>query len=190
MQTLAGIKDGTITVAFRKWKRPTVKAGGTLLTRVGQLAIHSVDVVDETAISEETAIAAGYPSVDDLLADLAKRPSGNVFQIAFQLLGPDPRIALRLEIPSSDELASLAERLARLDRSSRVGPWTQTALELIQSKPAIRAGDLAEEMGLEKEFFKKDIRKLKKFGLTESLEVGYRLSPRGSALLNHIQSRN
>ena len=31
--------------------------------------------------------------------------------------------------------------------------------------------------------FKRDVRKLKALGLTESLEVGYRLSPRGRAWL-------
>ena len=32
--------------------------------------------------------------------------------------------------------------------------------------------------------FKVDVRKLKALGLTESLEVGYRLSPRGRAFLD------
>jgi hypothetical protein len=39
---LDGIRAGTVTVAFRRWQRPTVKAGGTLLTAIGQLSI--VDV--------------------------------------------------------------------------------------------------------------------------------------------------
>lgn len=34
-----------------------------------------------------------------------------------------------------------------------------------------------------KRAFKVNVRKLKGLGLTESLEVGYRLSPRGRALL-------
>ncbi|WP_225771433.1 hypothetical protein [Inquilinus sp. Marseille-Q2685] len=34
--------------------------------------------------------------------------------------------------------------------------------------------------------FKTDVRKLKALGLTESLKVGYRLSPRGRALLERI----
>ena len=40
-----GIRDGSVTVAFRAWKRPTVKAGGTLQTPAGQLAIVAVDVI-------------------------------------------------------------------------------------------------------------------------------------------------
>ena len=34
--------------------------------------------------------------------------------------------------------------------------------------------------------FKTDVRKLKELGLTESLEVGYRLSPRGEAVLRAL----
>jgi hypothetical protein len=42
---------------------------------------------------------------------------------------------------------------------------------------------LARALGAEKMRFKQDVRKLKELGLTESLEVGYRLSPRGQAVL-------
>ena len=47
----------------------------------------------------------------------------------------------------------------------------------------MRAADLAAALGREKLPFKADVRKLKALGLTESLERGYRLSPRGRAWL-------
>ena len=47
----------------------------------------------------------------------------------------------------------------------------------------MRAGDLADEVGRERLPFKADVRKLKNLGLTISLGVGYRLSPRGEAYL-------
>ena len=47
----------------------------------------------------------------------------------------------------------------------------------------MRAGDLADELGRERLPFKTDVRKLKNLGLTISLDVGYRLSPRGEAYL-------
>jgi hypothetical protein len=47
----------------------------------------------------------------------------------------------------------------------------------------VRAGDLADACGRERLDFKLDVRKLKALGLTESLSVGYRLSPRGAAYL-------
>jgi hypothetical protein len=54
---------------------------------------------------------------------------------------------------------------------------------LIGERPEVRAGDLADALGREKPAFKLDVRKLKALGLTESLPVGYRLAPRGRALL-------
>ncbi len=52
-------------------------------------------------------------------------------------------------------------------------------LDLIAERPAVRAPDLAASLGLDTVTFKRDVRKLKELGLTESLTVGYRISPRG-----------
>jgi Mn-dependent DtxR family transcriptional regulator len=64
------------------------------------------------------------------------------------------------------------------------GAWTRRTLKLIADRPATRAADLAEALGQERLPFKANVRKLKALGLTESLEVGYRLSPRGRAYLD------
>ena len=53
--------------------------------------------------------------------------------------------------------------------------------------PGSRAADLARQLGRDKDWLKVHIRQLKELGLTESLEVGYRLSPRGEALLAHLR---
>ena len=42
---LDGIVAGEIDVAFRRWRRPTVKTGGTLRTVVGELAVVRVDEI-------------------------------------------------------------------------------------------------------------------------------------------------
>jgi hypothetical protein len=100
------------------------------------------------------------------------------------LAGSDPRVVLReQESLDSAERANLERRLARLDAASPTGPWTRTVLDLLDQRPAVRASDLAASLGLERDVFKRNVRKLKELGLTESLEVGYRLSPRGRALL-------
>ena len=83
---------------------------------------------------------------------------------------------------TADEVAELERRLARLDASR--GPWTAQVLRMIGDRPGVRAGDLAHELGRERLAFKADVRKLKALGLTESLEIGYRLSPRGRAYLD------
>src|SRR5215212_9755347 len=52
---LDGIVSGEITAAFRRWTRPTVRAGGTLKTAVGVLAIDSIERVPPEAITEAEA---------------------------------------------------------------------------------------------------------------------------------------
>jgi hypothetical protein len=157
-----------------------IEAGGTLRTRAGVLAIESVEPVKEESISDAEARRAGAADRADLIAGL--RPDGTLYRIEFRLAGPDPRIALRERADLDDEeRAAIDARLARLDAASRHGPWTTRVLDLIERRPATRAPDLAAELGRETAPFKADVRKLKELGLTESLERGYRLSPRGRA---------
>ena len=59
-ETLRGIENGSVTLAFRRWLRPTVKAGGTLLTSIGQLSVEAVDVVG-AARTEMIAIEGEAP---------------------------------------------------------------------------------------------------------------------------------
>jgi hypothetical protein len=183
------IAAGHVDLAFRRWRRPSVKAGGRLRTAVGELAIDAVDVVDPERISAEDARRAGHESPEALRAELARRGDGDVYRVRLHLAGPDRRIALRADDRlDADDLAELDRRLARLDRASRHGAWTLVALELIERSPAVRAPDLAASLGRETAPFKIDVRKLKELGLTESLPVGYRLSPRGRAYLRHART--
>ena len=80
---LDGIVRGEVTHAYRRWKRPTVRAGGTLSTAVGQLAIESVDQVPEKSITNQAARQAGYPTREALRRDLAAgyrlSPRGRAF---------------------------------------------------------------------------------------------------------------
>lgn len=174
-----------IDLAFRRWQRATVKPGGTLNTAVGVLAIDAVDIVDESEISAEDAKRAGFASVAALRKELARRTDGEVYRIRLHHVGDDPRVALREDADlDAEQLAAIAARLDRLDRA-RVEPWTRVVLELIRDHPATRAPELAASLGRETQPFKNDVRKLKALGLTESLLVGYRLSPRGETFLQH-----
>jgi hypothetical protein len=180
--TLDGIVAGRIDLAFRRQRRPTVKAGGTLRTAVGVLAIDAVDAVSEDDITEEEATRAGFRSRAELLASL--KPEGQLNRIALRYLGPDPRIELRsTNTLSAQEIQTIQRRLDRFDRASSHGPWTATTLRLIADNPGTRAPDLAAVVGRETQPFKTDVRKLKELGLTESLRIGYQLSPRGQAFL-------
>ena len=181
--TLDRIAAGTVSVAFRRWARPRVRPGSRLRTAVGVLEVDAVDAVDPAALAEADARAAGLADLAALHRQL--RGDGPVFRVALRLAGPDPRIALRERTElAAAERAELDRRLARLDRAARDGPWTARVLGLIAENPEVRAPDLAARLGRETLPFKRDVRKLKELGLTESLPVGYRLSPRGRAYLD------
>lgn len=185
----AGLADGSITVAFRRWRRATVRAGGRLTTPAGVLAIDALEPIDPDAITEEDARRAGRASRAQVLEELSARPDGGVFRVAFHRAGPDPRIDLRQRAELDDaDLAQLRARIERLDAASREGPWTAAVLAAIAERPATRAADLAAALGYERAPFKANVRKLKALGLTESLEVGYRLSPRGEAFRRAARS--
>ncbi|HEV7765404.1 MAG TPA: hypothetical protein VGQ76_10410 [Thermoanaerobaculia bacterium] len=181
---LSAIALGDVTMAFRRWRKPTVRAGGTLRTAVGVLAIDAVEEIDPQDITEKVASAAGYPSrqavVDEMTGDV-----GRVYQIRFRLIGEDPRIALRSDAPrETSDLEAIAVALKRLDRTI---VWTRRVLELIEERPGVVAQILADASAMERVIFKRRVRQLKELGLTESLAVGYRLSPRGEAVLEYIR---
>lgn len=183
---LRGIADGSVDRAFRRWERPRVRAGGRQRTAGGVIGFTSVEAVERSALTEADAERAGLASLERLLAFLDRRPDRPIWRIGLELVGPDPRVALRDALPSSEELDEIERRLARLDRASRHGPWTHACLVAIGEHPGTPAADLAASFGRARQPFKLDVRKLKELGLTESLRRGYRLSPRGEAVLARL----
>jgi hypothetical protein len=184
-RTRDSILDGTITVMFRRWKRPLALAGRQYRTTAGLLAVDAADVVDPTKIRLADARRAGYKSVAEVLADLRGEPGYPVYRLRVRpVAGPDPRDVLAGQGDlTRDERAEISRRLERLDRASSHGPWTAAVLAAIAERPATRAAELAASFGRELLPFKTDVRKLKNLGLTISLEIGYRLSARGESYL-------
>jgi hypothetical protein len=177
---LKGIKAGELTLAFRRWNRPRVKVGTRLRTHLGVVEVLDVAEIKEAEISERDAKAAGYTSRKQLLEELSNR-EGQLFRVQLKYAGQDERIALRNQAKISQaEFEGLKTKLAGYERK---GAWTRATLELIATRPATLAAKLARSLGLETQFFKRRVRQLKELGLTESLEVGYRISPRGKAYL-------
>lgn len=185
--TLERIRTGEINLAFRRWRRPTVKAGGRLRTAIGELAIESVAPCAGEHLTEGDAVAAGYASRAELLSALDARGEGQIYRIAFRFDCADPRIALReSDRLSKDERAALIARLDRFDRGVD-GAWTRPILRHIAAHEGQSAASIAAACGFDKARLKQNIRKLKELGLTESLDVGYRLSPRGRAFLKVLR---
>lgn len=176
---LEAIRRGSVSLAFRKWVRPSVVAGGRLRTSVGVLGIDAVDAVSRADISARDAASAGFESREALLAELDRRPDGRLYRIALHYLGPDDRKERARQTKVTDDLR---RRLSRLS-------WAPAFLSLIEKSPGVRAADLAARVGLAKVKFKRDVRRLKELGLTESLKMGYRLSPLGVATLRVLEAQ-
>jgi len=181
---LQSIQRGEVTLAFRRWRRPTVVLGSLLHTEIGRLEIQSLEEVTPESVTDADAHQAGFANRALLMGSLRDDPGSRLYRIQVRFAGADPRIALR-ETSALDagEITELNQRLDRLDRASAIGPWTHRVLRAIVEQPDLAAGDLASRLDVEKEWLKRNVRKLKNLGLTESLQPGYRLSPRGRAFL-------
>lgn len=184
------IARGAVTETWRAWRRPQAKVGGVhRVTGGGLIEVEAVDRLPLSEADDDSAIASGFADVDEMLAELGRQrpslaPGDAVFRVRFRYVGPDDRPRLGDDPALSEEDAVRIEaRLAGHDARSPNGPWTAATLRLIAEHPGRRAGDLADLLGWERLPFKAQVRKLKALGLTESLEVGYRLSPRGRAYL-------
>ncbi|HWV21181.1 MAG TPA: hypothetical protein VN036_09145 [Devosia sp.] len=84
---LEDIKAGKVDVIFRRWNRPTVKTGGTLKTKLGQLSILSVTEMSADDVTDADAKRAGFKDVPDFRKWLDTMKEGSIFQriqVAFE----------------------------------------------------------------------------------------------------------
>lgn len=183
----AGVADGSVTLAFRRWPVARVKVGGRFLTSAGLIEVTSVAPVPDASVTQADAEAAGAANPAAVLK--LTKGTEQLFRVGLTWAGPDPRVALRESADlTDDDVAALIAKLARLDKASSHGTWTFETLGLIEQHPQRRAPDLAAMVGRETAPFKIDVRKLKGLGLTRSFDVGYELSPRGREFLRRSRS--
>ena len=171
---LEAIMSGRVTVAYRRWRKVGAKAGNQIRTQSGMIAIDAVEPIDPATLTEADAHAANYPSLLELQA-MFESQEGICYRIRLRPGDPDPRDAMREDLDFSDK-----------DRAkiSRLGDWVVPTLKLIGERPGVVSTELAGTLGQERFAFKDSVRKLKALGLTISLDVGYRLSPRGETYLD------
>ena len=179
---LQGIADGRVTLAFRRWRRTPPADGSSLRTPIGVLYMERVTAIEDGDITREDIDRTGL-TLDELRASISGE--GTLLRIELRLDGADPRLALRERRPEAGELDALVGRLARTDGAS-ASPWTTRYLQMIASRPGVVSRILASQVDVDVPTFKRRVRQLKELGLTESLEVGYRLSPRGRAVVDRL----
>jgi hypothetical protein len=179
-----GIANGDITLVLRRWDAPRAKPGGTQRTVAGTVRIDDVaEYPGSYRVTAAQARSAGYQDAKTAQNELDRRPARHTYVIAVSFLAPDERPELAADDRlSATDIDAIATRLGRWDAAAET-PWTRQYLEMIGANEAVRAPDLAARVGLDVPRFKRRVRLLKGLGLTISLDVGYRLSPRGRAYL-------
>lgn len=186
---LRGIESGKITLAFRRWQKPSVKEGSLLHTSIGLVKIGKIETVNENGITEKDALNAGFADKNQLLKSFTHNRTGTIFKISVRYHSADPRITLREQIELSEEqFTDLKEKLERFDNHSKQGHWTEKILLTIQDNPNLHAIRISKLAGFEKEWVKLNIRKLKNLGLTISHKVGYELSPLGKTFVEKLKA--
>ena len=176
------IRAGAVTRTYRTWSAARVREGVVYRTTVGALRVDRMRQRPLAEITDSEALLAGFATKAQLEVALGAAAEALVWEVCFTAVEEPPR-------PDSLPMEALLTRLAKLDAGAN-GPWTMGALRAIGEHPATVSTALALELGRERFAFKASVRKLKALGLTESLEVGYRLTalgqvvaalPRGSA---------
>jgi hypothetical protein len=187
-----GLVNGTITLTFRRWEKPHVRAGGRYRCHpIGVLEVEDIRCVTIRTIGADDAKKAGFASLEDLLAYLGELgpldDSTAVYRVALHHGGDGDRVALALEDTlTAEDVRDITAKLAKMDGKK---PWTKKTLSLIEDHPRVAASKLAPRLGRETPDFKANVVKLKKLGLTQSFEVGYEISPRGRAYLEAKRRR-
>ncbi|HEU4907229.1 MAG TPA: ASCH domain-containing protein [Propionibacteriaceae bacterium] len=186
--TLRGLSEGRVSCTYRRWDVVRPKVGSRFTTSAGVVEVTSISRADEHQLTERDAADAGFGSVADLIKWCRAKGNGDLYRIGITLAGPDPRIELRrTDNLDPADVAALNAKLDRMDRAAGQ-PWTRGTLRQIQLLPAVVSTELAAEVGQDRQAYKLRVRRLKALGLTESLERGYRLSPRGQAYLAALES--
>jgi hypothetical protein len=182
--TVKGLINGRVHCTFRRWNAARARVGSRFTTRGVVIEVTSVEQVLEGELTDADAAEAGFDSLKALLRWTSAKGAGDdLYRIGIVLAGPDPRVALRASDQLTDtEIAALTGKLDRMDRAADA-PWTWRTLAQIRDHPGVVSTELAADVGQDRAYFKLRVRRLKALGLTESLEIGYLLSPRGEALL-------
>ncbi|UYQ73812.1 hypothetical protein OF122_08655 [Pelagibacterium flavum] len=81
LEVLEKIKAGEITLQFRRWRRRTVKPGGTLKTKVGVLQIGTITPIRAEDVTDADARRAGFRDVAEFLKWLDTMKPGELDRI-------------------------------------------------------------------------------------------------------------
>ena len=79
LEVLEAIRRGEVKLQFRRWTRPSVKAGGTLKTKVGLLRIGRIDEMNPADVTAADARKAGFKDLAEFNKWLGTMKQGPLF---------------------------------------------------------------------------------------------------------------
>ena len=183
------VANGEVTVTWRLWKYAHVKPGKQYASGFrfgGSIWVEDVREVRAAEIKDADAREVGQTDAAALI-EYARSHTGRevgpetvLYRVQFHYSPQDP--------PKPEHsLDEVSKRLQRLDRAARTGAWTLPTLRLIEENPGVVSRELAPQLGMQRDDFKVNVRKLKNLGLTLSLPVGYELTELGQAYLDGLE---
>ena len=182
--------NGSVTCTYRYWKRLQAKPGNFYkINPIGHIKVSKVIELDFDNIRQKDARASGFDSIENLRDYLVPFAGEDrvLYRIDFTYEGHRPdQEPDKSAISSTVDIDAITKKLAVRDRNSGT-PWTQKTLKLVAANPGMSSAFLAEKLDRDRAGLKRDMVKLKQLGLTISLEVGYKLSPKGQSYLKQVK---
>jgi hypothetical protein len=87
------VADGSITVSYRLWSRPKVKAGGTYTSGSVTIEVDDIELLPFSSITDEDLAQTGEPSLEALRSRAAHAgPIDDdtlVYRVEFHVVGRD-----------------------------------------------------------------------------------------------------
>ena len=90
MKVAQGVADGSVTLAFRRWKKQDVRPGQEFVTAAGMVRVDDVTVVDADAITDDEARLAGWPDAARLRKRLNPDESLPTYRVRLSHAGRRP----------------------------------------------------------------------------------------------------
>jgi len=87
---------------------------GSLLTSIGQLSIASVDIVNVSDITATDGASAGAEDLSLPVEALVSQTEADVYRVRLSFAGPDPRLAMRADIPLGTAAEKIVTKLRRM----------------------------------------------------------------------------
>ena len=150
---LDGIKAGTVTLAFRRWKRTDLKKGSLIKTTIGMVEITDIATNKEPHTNDIDAKKAGFINLDSLVKSLHSEEEAKIYKMHVRYyIELAKKKAPEKTSLSMGDINKLKAKLTQFDKYSRSGAWTTNILKTLHENPKATSTELTLKTGKTKEW--------------------------------------